>query len=60
MIPILTDNLSPKANASDVYTKQGTNNLLDAKANASAVYTKLDTNNLLNDKLSIVDLEKWN
>ncbi len=42
--------LSSKADASSVYTKEATDTLLDAKANANSVYTKTETNNLLDAK----------
>ena len=56
MIPNLTNDLSAKANASDVYSKQDTNNLLANKANSSDVYSKQDTNNLLANKANASDV----
>lgn len=48
--------LSSKADASSVYTKEETDGLLDAKANASSVYTKTQTNDLLDAKANTSDV----
>ena len=48
--------MNSKANASDVYTKTQTDNLLNSKANASDVYTKTQTDNLLLPKITLTDV----
>lgn len=48
--------VAKKANASDVYTKEQANSLLDAKANQETTYTKTEVNNLLDAKANSADL----
>ena len=45
-----------KAEASAVYTKEETNNLLNAKANSADVYTKTEADGLLNAKANSADV----
>lgn len=55
-INTINTTLASKANSADVYTKDATDQLLDAKANTSDVYTMTQTDNLLSAKANTADL----
>lgn len=56
MIEDLEDTIRTKANASNVYTKNEVNNMVNGKANAADVYTKTEVNNIVSGKANTSDV----